>query len=106
MASSDTKQIAELTSPDILVTDKKINSMKEILPFLENAVNTGNPLLIICDDIEQEVNDLLSFAEYIYSEVEESLADIIKVYNYITEFKENQVTNFMEYVEETWKCNI
>ena len=58
------------------------------------------------DDIEQEVNDLLSFAENIYSEVEDSLKDIIKVYDYITDFKENQVTNFMEYVEDTWKCNI
>ena len=29
--------------------------MKEIMPYLENAMKTGNPLLIICDDIEQEV---------------------------------------------------
>ena len=55
MASNNEKMIAEVDNPDILVTDKKIGSMKEILPFLENAVNTGNPLLIICDDIEQEV---------------------------------------------------
>ncbi len=55
MATSNEKNISELENPDILVTDKKINSMKEILPFLENAVNTGNPLLIVCDDIEQEV---------------------------------------------------
>ncbi len=54
------------------------------------------------DDIEQEVNDLLSFAENIYSEVEDSLADIIKVYNYITVFKDTQVSNFMDYVKESW----
>ena len=58
------------------------------------------------DDIEQEVNDLLAFAENIYSEVEDSLKNIIKVYDYITSFKENQVTNFMEFVEDSWKCGI
>ena len=55
MANNDEKQIAELINPDILVTDKKISSMKEIMPYLENAMKSGNPLLIICDDIEQEV---------------------------------------------------
>ena len=55
MANNEEKQIAELVNPDILVTDKKLTSMKEIMPFLENAMKTGNPLLIICDDIEQEV---------------------------------------------------
>lgn len=53
--ASESKNVAKLDNADVLVTDKKINSMKEILPFLENAVNTGNPLLIVCDDIEQEV---------------------------------------------------
>ena len=55
MANNEEKQIAELINPDILVTDKKLTSMKEIMPYLENAMKTGNPLLIICDDIEQEV---------------------------------------------------
>ena len=55
MANNEEKQIAELINPDVLVTDKKITSMKEIMPYLENAMKTGNPLLIICDDIEQEV---------------------------------------------------
>lgn len=55
MASNEEKKIAELENPLVLVTDKKINSMKEILPFLENAMQTGKPLLIVCDDIEQEV---------------------------------------------------
>lgn len=55
MANNEEKQLAELINPDILVTDKKLTSMKEIMPFLENAMKIGNPLLIICDDIEQEV---------------------------------------------------
>ena len=55
MANNEEKQIAELSNPNILITDKKIQSMKEIMPFLENAMTNGTPLLIICDDIEQEV---------------------------------------------------
>lgn len=55
MASNEEKKIAELENPHVLVTDKKINSMKELLPFLENSMQSGKPLLIVCDDIEQEV---------------------------------------------------
>lgn len=55
MANNEEKQIAELSEPNILVTDKKIQSMKEIMPYLENAMKIGKPLLIICDDIEQEI---------------------------------------------------
>jgi len=41
-------------SPNILITDKKISSMKELLPILEKAVQTGKQLLIIAEDIEGE----------------------------------------------------
>lgn len=44
-----------LDNPLVLITDKKINAMKEIVPFLEEAMKQGKPLLIICDDMEQEV---------------------------------------------------
>ncbi len=43
---------AELQSPKILVTDKKISSIQEILPILQSVAATGQPLLIIADDIE------------------------------------------------------
>ncbi len=43
---------AELQSPKILVTDKKISSIQEILPILQSIAATGQPLLIIADDIE------------------------------------------------------
>ena len=45
---------ATLDNPLIMVTDKKINSIKDILPLLEKVVQTGKPLLIISEDIEGE----------------------------------------------------
>ena len=41
-------------NPNILITDKKISAMKELLPILEKAVQTGKQLLIIAEDIEGE----------------------------------------------------
>ena len=41
-------------NPNILITDKKISNMKELLPILEKAVQTGKPLLIIAEDVEGE----------------------------------------------------
>lgn len=55
MATNQEKNEAVLDKPYVLVTDKKIVSMKEILPYLELAMKQGKPLLIICDDMEQEV---------------------------------------------------
>ena len=48
------KMLVELSSPYILIYDKKISNMKEILPILEATVQTGKPLLIISEDIEGE----------------------------------------------------
>ena len=46
--------LADLDNPYILVTDKKINAVQEILPVLEEVVAAAKPLLIIADDVEQE----------------------------------------------------
>ncbi len=48
------KMEAELESPYILIYDKKISAMKELLPVLEATAQTGKPLLIIAEDIEGE----------------------------------------------------
>lgn len=48
------KMEADLDSPYILIYDKKISSMKELLPILEASAQTGKPLLIIAEEIEGE----------------------------------------------------
>ena len=48
------KMEAELESPYILIYDKKISSMKELLPVLESAAQTGKPLVIISEDVDGE----------------------------------------------------
>jgi len=45
---------AELDRPYILIYDKKVSSMKELLPVLEGVVQTGRPLLIIAEDVDGE----------------------------------------------------
>ena len=48
------KMVAELDNPFILVTDRKISNMQQILPLLEGAVQAGRSLLIVAEDIEGE----------------------------------------------------
>jgi chaperonin GroEL len=48
------KMEAVLDDPYILIHDKKISSMKELLPVLEKVAQTGKPLLIIAEDVEGE----------------------------------------------------
>lgn len=48
------KMEAELDNPYILIYDKKISAMKELLPVLEKVVQTGRPLLIIAEDVDGE----------------------------------------------------
>lgn len=54
MVNDTEKMEAALSNPYILITDKKISNIQEILPILEQIVQQGRKLLIICDDLEGE----------------------------------------------------
>ena len=54
MVTDTEKMEAILDNPYILITDKKISNIQEILPLLENLMQSSGKLLIICDDLEQE----------------------------------------------------
>ena len=57
MATDMEKMEADLDDPYILITDKKISNIQEILPLLEQIVQAGAKLLIIAEDIEGEASD-------------------------------------------------
>lgn len=54
MVTDTEKMVAEMDSPYILITDKKISNIQEILPVLEQIVQQGAKLLIIAEDVEGE----------------------------------------------------
>ena len=54
MVTDTEKMEAVLDNPYVLITDKKISNIQEILPLLENLMQQSGKLLIICDDVEQE----------------------------------------------------
>ena len=54
MVTDSDKMVAELDEPYILITDKKISNIQDILPLLEQIVKAGKKLLIIAEDVEGE----------------------------------------------------
>jgi chaperonin GroEL len=54
MVTDSEKMQAVLDNPYILISDKKLSSISEVLPILEKVVQTGKPLIIIAEDIEGE----------------------------------------------------
>ncbi|EHS7179249.1 chaperonin GroEL [Staphylococcus pseudintermedius] len=52
MVTDSDKMIAELERPYILITDKKISSFQDILPLLEQIVQSNRPILIVADEVE------------------------------------------------------
>lgn len=59
MVTDSDKMEAVLENPYILITDKKISNIQEILPVLEQVVQQGKPLLIVAEDVEGEANATL-----------------------------------------------
>ena len=54
MVTDNEKMVADLENPYILITDKKISHIQEILPLLESILKSSRPLLIIADDVDGE----------------------------------------------------
>ncbi|WP_283309303.1 chaperonin GroEL [Streptococcus dysgalactiae] len=54
MVTDNEKMVADLENPFILITDKKVSNIQEILPLLEEVLKTNRPLLIIADDVDGE----------------------------------------------------
>ena len=54
MVTDGEKRVAELDDPYILITDKKISNIQDILPVLEQVLQESRPVLLIADDIEGE----------------------------------------------------
>lgn len=52
MVTDSDKMVAELERPYILVTDKKISSFQDVLPLLEQVVQSNRPILIVADEVE------------------------------------------------------
>jgi len=54
MVTDSEKMVTDLENPYILITDKKISNIQEILPLLESILQSNRPLLIIADDVDGE----------------------------------------------------
>ena len=54
MVTDSEKMVADLENPYILITDKKISNIQEILPLLESILQSNRPLLIIAEDVDGE----------------------------------------------------
>ncbi len=59
MATEHEKMICEFEDPQILLTDKKISTVKQLVPVLEKTAREGRPLLIIADDVDGEAQTAL-----------------------------------------------
>ena len=59
MVTDQERRVVEFEDPFILITDRKISSLKSLIPVLETIAQTGKPLLIIADDVDGEAQTAL-----------------------------------------------
>lgn len=98
-ADKYTVALAE-ASYEFNVSNLEFNGDENGIHFIDNDLSGYE------EDIEDTVNGMLALIETMYDDLKDKLDDIIKVYNYIKNFKKNQVESFKEYVKETWIANI
>src|SRR5205085_796987 len=74
------KMVAELDSPYILLHEKKLSSLQPLLPVLEAVVQSGNPLLIVAEDIDGEgkKSDITGRCTQLRAQIEETTSDYDK----------------------------
>lgn len=71
-----------------------------------HLISDDNVIINAFEDIEDAVNGMLTLIETMYDDLKDKLDEIIYVYDYIKDFKDNQVEYFKDYVKETWLANL
>lgn len=86
-------------SYEFSMTNLEFNEDENGIHFIDNDLNGY-------EDIEDAVNGMLALAETMYDDLKDKLDEIIYVYDYIKDFKNNQVEYFKEYVKDMWLNNL
>lgn len=82
------------------ITNLEFNEDKNGIHFIDNDLSGYE------EDIEDTVNGMLALAETMYDDLKDKLDEIIYVYDYIKNFKDNQYQYFKDYVKDTWLANL
>lgn len=81
------------------ITNLEFNEDENGIHFIDNDLSEY-------EDIEDAVNGMLALVETMYDDLKDKLDEIIYVYDYIKDFKDNQVEYFKDYVKDTWLANL
>ena len=81
------------------ITNLEFNEDENGIHFIDNDLSGY-------EDIEDAVNGMLALVETMYDDLKDKLDEIIYVYDYIKDFKDNQVEYFKDYVRDTWLANL
>ena len=81
------------------ITNLEFNEDENGIHFIDNDLSGY-------EDVEDAVNGMLALVETMYDDLKDKLDEIIYVYDYIKDFKDNQVEYFKDYVKDTWLANL